>query len=438
MALSGDAAEPWRIVPNLYTAPLPGDHHLFFNPTGQAGVVVLNRPALEVLKAYEHPRPINGDSTARQLAVLQLLQPVDMPSVPARAQPHTLTAWLHITDACNLRCRYCYLKKSAESMDEVTGLAAVRALVNTATRYGFKALKLKYAGGEPTLNFKLVRRLHSVATDLTVATRLSLREVVLSNGVNLTPDMLTFIRDAGMRLMVSLDGLGDGHDAQRPLVNGRGSASLVRQSIERALATGVTPHLSITITALNVDGIPDAVDFALDYDLPFNLNFYRFNRHNASLRPNDERLITAVRTVFTQIEAHSPARSLIGALIDRVRFDHPHEHVCGVGSNYVVIDPRGRVALCQMEIERTTGDVFSDDLLSRVRDGDHGFYNLSVDARADCRACTWRYWCTGGCPLLTFRATGKWDARSPYCDVYRALFPDVLRTEGLRLLRVPH
>ncbi len=44
-------------------------------------------------------------------------------------------------------------------------------------------------------------------------------------------------------------------------------------------------------------------------------------------------------------------------------------------------------------------------------------------------------WCAGGCPALTYRVTGRFDVRSPNCRIYQALFPEVLRLEGLRLLQ---
>ncbi len=50
-----------------------------------------------------------------------------------------LTAWLHVTNACNLRCPYCYVNKSAEGMDEPTGRAAVEAVIRSAIEHGFPA-----------------------------------------------------------------------------------------------------------------------------------------------------------------------------------------------------------------------------------------------------------------------------------------------------------
>jgi uncharacterized protein len=64
-----------------------------------------------------------------------------------------------------------------------------------------------------------------------------------------------------------------------------------------------------------------------------------------------------------------------------------------------------------------------------------GLQNLPVEERAGCQECTWRYWCGGGCPLLTYRMTGRYDRKSPNCHIYQALFPDVLQLEALRLVR---
>jgi len=73
------------------------------------------------------------------------------------------------------------------------------------------------------------------------------------------------------------------------------------------------------------------------------------------------------------------------------------------------------------------------DLLSAVAGGP--ILNLAVDDKEGCRERAFRYRCSGGCPLETYRATGRWDVQSPHCGIYRALFPAALRLEGLRLLK---
>lgn len=428
----------WQVAPEVYAAPLPGHHSLFFHPVYSAGVVVLNQLARAALERYRQPRPLDADPLARRLAALHLLQPAAAHPSLEWPPPTTLTAWLHLTAACNLRCRYCYAPRSRARLDEATGRAAIHALVASASRHGMATLKLKYAGGEPTLRFELVQRLHDVAARAAAAEGLSLQEVLLSNGTLLTPSRLAFLREVGIRLMISLDGLGAEHDGQRPFADGRGSSALVRDGIERALDAGVAPHLSITITAATVDAVGDVVDFALDRGLTFNLNFYRQSGDGGpDLRADSARLIAGLRAVLQRIEARASARASLLSLLDRADFSVPHRHACGVGSNYVVVDPQGRIALCHMLLDRAVGDVFAGDVLEQARSDRQTLPNLPVDERADCRACPWRYACAGGCPLLAWHAHGSWDSRSPYCDVYRAIFPDLLRMEGLRLLSTP-
>jgi Arylsulfatase regulator (Fe-S oxidoreductase) len=142
----------------------------------------------------------------------------------------TLTAWLHITNACNLRCDYCYLKKTSEAMDEMRGRQAVDAVIRSAVANQFRRVKLKYAGGEATLNLPLVITLHQYARDSAARHNLTLDGVILSNGVALSDHQIRQIRDNDLRLMISLDGIGDLHDSQRRFVNGRGSFARVAQT----------------------------------------------------------------------------------------------------------------------------------------------------------------------------------------------------------------
>jgi uncharacterized radical SAM superfamily Fe-S cluster-containing enzyme len=155
----------WQAAPALYRAPLPNDHEVAFNPLGAVGVTVLNAPARRILDAFAQPRtlpqaiaalnsmaPANVLRASHDLAALGLLQPAGVVSTFTRAQPRTLIAWLHITNACNLRCAYCYVNKTNEAMDESTGIAAVEAVFRSALTHQFRAVKLKYAGGEPSLN----------------------------------------------------------------------------------------------------------------------------------------------------------------------------------------------------------------------------------------------------------------------------------------------
>ena len=144
---------------------------------------------------------------------------------------------------------------------------------------------------------------------------------------------------------------------------------------------------------------------------------------------------TAMRSAFSVIENNFPSYSLLGTLIDRARLDIPHNRPCDVGHSYLVIDQDGGIAKCHMEIGRRVTDISAPDPLQLIRQDKLGIQNFSVEDKEGCRECTWRYWCAGGCPLQTYRTSGKYSTKSPNCHVYKTLFPEVLRLEGLRMLK---
>ena len=128
-----------------------------------------------------------------------------------------------------------------------------------------------------------------------------------------------------------------------------------------------------------------------------------------------------------------PTRPFLNGLLDRVQVQ-AHTHTCGVGISYLVITHEGKIARCQMHLDNPVGDVSNSDPLRLTAAGP--IRNLSVDEKEGCRDCSFRYRCTGGCALETFRATGRWDISSPHCQIYTTLYPQAMRLEGLRLLKV--
>src|SRR5699024_182099 len=134
------------------------------------------------------------------------------------------------------------------------------------------ALKLKFAGGEASLNLPLVWELHAYAAVEAAARGLELDAVVLSNGVGLGRRNLLELQRRGIRLMISLDGFAADHDAQRVFANGRGSFQAVVRTIERALEIGLRPDISVTVSGRTAGGLAALVGWLLERELPFSLN----------------------------------------------------------------------------------------------------------------------------------------------------------------------
>ncbi len=446
------AARFWQSAPDRYHLQLPDRHELVCSPSVGSDIAVLNAPAVALLATFNTPRPLQHDpgpsaladpgisAALADLVAARLLHPVGPTSRPVQPPPETLTAWLHLTSACPLRCSYCYVPKTAETMDVATGRAAIATLFRTARRHGIRQLTLKYAGGEPTLCFPLIRQIHDYARQRADTTGIALHAVVLSSGVGIQPTMLDYMRDAHIRLVLSLDGIGAAHDVQRHFRHGRGSFAEVALALEHALASGLQPSLSITVTDQTVDTLCETVAFALERGLRFHLNLYRNHEQSAldpqtALLTNQPRIIAGIQAALALIETHLPEQRIIDGLLDRATFGQPHTLTCGAGYNYLVVDQRGRISRCHMDMAQPLTDLQADDPLQAIQSDTTHNLNIAVDDKVGCGNCPWRYWCGGGCPLVTFRATGSAAVKSPYCRIYQALYPAILRLEGLRLLK---
>ncbi len=423
----------WRLSPSLYRSHLAEGYQLVFNPMAPGTVVVLNSAAIGILDSYTVPGPLTNP-TARELSTLGLLIPTEDVELGRRVANRVLTVWLHTTTRCNLHCAYCYAPRGREDMGAEVGRAAVDAVFRSARIHGFAAVKIKYAGGEPTLNFPTIQAIHDYAQQQAERGGIDLHEVLLSNGVALTEPILRWLRDEGVRLSVSLDGIGVFHDRQRPRGEEGGSYTAVAAAVDRACEMGIVPHLSITVTRRNVGNLAAVAAFALERGLPFNLNFVRPVPDTPDLAPPTDHLLVALQEVIEVLEHLSPPYRAIDNILDRCDISGPHRYPCGVGRSYLVVGPKGDVARCHMEMQRSVSTVWEEDPLGAVQTKIEGVRNPPVEAKAPCRSCLWRYICAGGCPLTARRTTGRENAPSPYCAVYRKVLPELLRVEGMRLL----
>jgi len=429
-------------TPEIIQFNLPQNYLGVYSPV-TGGIAALNPTAQMVLRTFTFPCS-SSDAVQRsgitsyqaQIAIEQflylgLLQTTESNSRFHCANSQTLVAWIHLTEACNLNCAYCYAPRSNRRMDWETGKAALQAIWRSAEASGFSSVYLKYAGGEPTLNFELLKNLHHQALQEAQGRNLQLHATMLSNGVALTPAMANDLKDLGIGLTLSLDGLWSEHDQQRPRVDGQGSAQAVQKALQVALDAGLQPHISITITAQNAGTLAPLVQFALAKGITFKFNFYRETPQadpRLSLLNDPQGVIDGVKAAFSAIEANLPPWSLMDGLIDLSYFSAPHHFTCGSGQSYLVVGVDGAVSPCHMEMSESVSDIWAADPLSEVRQRSQ-IQVLPVEQRGECKTCTWRYACAGGCPRLG--GSGP----SPYCAIYKAIYPEILRLEGLRLLK---
>ena len=355
----------------------------------------------------------------------------------ADSMPGTLTVWLHITNACNLHCDYCYLSRSQETMTLEQGHQAIAVAFQAAEAYGYERVKLKFAGGEACLAFPLVLDLSELASRQAEKSGLRLDNILLTNGTLLTEDIAVELKRRGFRVAVSVDGLGDMHDIQRKYSNGRGCYQKVEHALDLLQNYHIDSMVTITITNQNLHGLPALVKELLNRHLPFTLNFYRpcSNSSGANkfpdLTPDSADLIQVMQSVFDVIATNLPHYPLVNSLGDRAWFSAMHTQPCSVGLSFLVFSPRG-VHKCPMDLEHVVCSSTDTDPLNKIRSDTQGLINLSFHEKLTCQDCQWRYWCAGGCPVAAFNTYQRYDIGSPYCQVYQSIFPEILRLESIR------
>lgn len=136
-----------------------------------------------------------------------------------------------------------------------------------------------------------------------------LSTVLLNNGVAISERLARELVACEIAVMVSLDGMGAAHDAQRPTLSGRPSSAMVVRSIDRLIRAGLPPHISITIIGRNVEAIAPLVRFILERDLTFSFSFFRDNACAAgfaNLQYEEKAVIEGLRQPYAVVEELLP------------------------------------------------------------------------------------------------------------------------------------
>jgi len=199
----------------------------------------------------------------------------------------------------------------------------------------------------------------------------------------------------------------------------------VTDTVERAMERGLRPNISITVTSLNLDGAGEAAAFALERNLPFNVNFYReCARARAGRRAAVEPRPGPTAGGDARHFGHRPGPSDLSAAADGDPGSDPAGHppqrhmlgrarLSGGGTT-------GQVSACQMMLEER-GDAGRRGPAERGAATRRG----AVQAGGRRSRLPGLHVALGvqrGCPLLR-----KSVLHGDYCQVYRALFPELVQ-----------
>jgi His-Xaa-Ser system radical SAM maturase HxsB len=225
-AFAPPQAAGYKLLPFRFTR-LQGDNYVATNACGEH--LVLARPTLEKFVRHALPAdaPEYGDLKSKHFLLDEDSNvAIDLLALKTRTKLHPLADFtgLHVfvvTLRCEHSCPYCQVSrqsadKNAFDMSEAT---AERALA-LAFRSPSPALKIEFQGGEPLLNFPLVRTIIERAETMNATARRDLQFVIATNLAVLSDEVLEFAGAHNIYFSTSLDGPKDLHNANRPRPGG--------------------------------------------------------------------------------------------------------------------------------------------------------------------------------------------------------------------------
>ena len=339
---------------------------------------------------------------------------------------------LHVAHTCNLNCEYCFASQGKfhgerALMSFETGKAALDFLVaNSGKR---RNLEVDFFGGEPLMNFEVVKQLVAYARSIEKEAGKNFRFTLTTNGMLIDDDVIDFANRECSNVVLSLDGRREVHDRFRVDYAGRGSYDRIVPKFQRLVEArgGRDYYMRGTFTHLNPD-------FLKDIETMLDLGFNELSMEPVVCAEGDPYALTAddMPIIFKQYE------KLAELMIKRRREGRPftfyHYMIdlrggpciykrisgCGSGTEYMAVTPWGDLYPCHQfvgEEKFRLGDVWSGVTNKEIQSE---FASCNVYAREECRDCWARLYCSGGCAANAYHATGSVKGIYKYgCELFR-------------------
>lgn len=339
---------------------------------------------------------------------------------------------LHIAHTCNLNCDYCFASQGKYHgeralMSYEVGKQALDYLVaNSGTR---RNLEVDFFGGEPLMNFEVVKQLVAYARSIEKDAGKNFRFTLTTNGVLIDDDVIAFANRECHNVVLSLDGRKEIHDSLRKTVNGKGSYDVIVPKFQKFVKERGNKGYYIrgTFTHNNVDFTNDLFHMA-------DLGFTELSMEPVVCSPDDPYALTQedLPLLFEQYEIL--AKEMLRRKKEGNGFTFYHYMIdltggpciykrisgCGSGTEYMAVTPWGDLYPCHQFVgdeKYLLGNVWEGVTNTAVRDE---FKLCNVYARPDCKDCWAKLYCSGGCAANAYHATGSIKGSYRYgCELFK-------------------
>lgn len=326
---------------------------------------------------------------------------------------------LHIAHDCNLACKYCFAGEGEYCGDrslmsfEVGKQAFDFLIANSGTR---KNLEVDFFGGEPLMNFEVVKQLVAYAREQEKIHNKNFRFTLTTNGVLLDEEVMDFANKEMYNVVLSLDGRKETNDRMRVSRNGKGSYDLIVPKFKEMVKRRGDKEYYIrgTYTHYNTDFTKDILHMA-------DLGFTKLAMEPVVASPDAPYALKEedLPTLFDQYEKlaaemvrrekHGKGFTFFHYMIDLEGGPCIAKRIagCGVGTEYVAVTPWGDLYPCHQFVgdeNYLLGNVFDGITNEEVRSR---FKMCNIYTRPQCNDCFARLYCSGGCSANSYHATGS-------------------------------
>ena len=339
---------------------------------------------------------------------------------------------LHIAHTCNLNCSYCFASQGNYHGDravmsfEVGKQALDFLIANSGSR---RNLEVDFFGGEPLMNFQVVKDLVAYARSIEKEHNKNFRFTLTTNGMLIDEDVIEFANRECHNVVLSLDGRKEIHDRFRVDYAGKGSWERIvpkfQQMVEAREGKGY--YMRGTFTHANPD-------FLEDVKTMLNLGFTELSMEPVVCEPGSPSALTEedvaiVKDQYEKLAELMLERDKAGKpftfyhyMIDLAGGPCIYKRIsgCGVGTEYMAVTPWGDLYPCHQfvgEEKFKLGDIYTGVNNTAILDE---FASCNVYAKPDCADCWAKLYCSGGCSANAYHATGS--VKGVYeqgCELFR-------------------
>ena len=339
---------------------------------------------------------------------------------------------LHVAHTCNLNCEYCFASQGKfhgerALMSFETGKAALDFLVaHSGSR---RNLEVDFFGGEPLMNFGVVKELVAYARSIEKEAGKNFRFTLTTNGVLIDDDVIDFANRECANVVLSLDGRKEIHDHFRVDRNGKGSFDAIVPKFQKLVEKrgGKNYYMRGTFTHRNPD-------FLKDIETMLDLGFTELSMEPVVCAPEDPYALTQEDLPVILEQYEKLAELMIQRRKEGRPFTFYHYMIdlkggpciykrisgCGSGTEYMAVTPWGDLYPCHQfvgEERYKLGDVWRgvDNTAAQEE-----FAACNVYAREECADCWAKLYCSGGCAANAYHATGSVRGVYKYgCELFK-------------------